>query len=77
MQRQNRILQSPVGPLAWELRITKSEIQYSTCTVLSVFSSNLPEIRCTASLPVLSDSDACRFARSRWFQATLIERGSV
>ena len=69
MQRQNVILQSPVGPLAWELRLGDSRVQHGTYEGLNVFSSNLPEIRCTASLPVPSDSDACRFARNRWFQA--------
>ena len=77
MQQQILIMRSPDGPLAWELRIRESETQYSVCEVLNVLSSNLPEVRCTASLPVLSDSDACRFARSRWFQATLIARESV
>ena len=70
MQRQNSILRSPAGPLAWELRLQVVEVQYAVFKNLNTLSGNLPAIRCVPCLPVPHDSEACRLARNGWSRMT-------
>ena len=75
MQRQNSILRSPAGPLAWELRLQVVEVHYAVYKSLNTLSGNLPAVRCVPSLPVLHDSEACRLARNSWSRVDFTREG--
>ena len=61
--KQQDIIRSPVGPLAWEFRVSNLETRYPDFRSFNVPEPKLPEIRLAFPLPVPMTQEVHRFGR--------------